>query len=65
MIIQAAEGDKDGLGLDRSRSDIPAAPEFPVLPRSFFWLSSYLNTAKKEVIVFSGFLPLCTAGNGF
>lgn len=66
VLIRAADNGKGGLGLEGSRSEVLAAPEFPVLSWSFFWISSYLNTGKKKkVIVFSGFLPLCTAGNDF
>lgn len=47
-IIRAADNVKGGLGLEGSHSEILAAPEFPVLPQSLFWTSSYLNTAEKK-----------------
>lgn len=59
MVIRAADNGKGGLGLEGSRSEILAVPEFPVLSWSFFWIYSYLNTGEKKRLYSPGSCP-CT-----
>lgn len=47
-VMWATDNDKDIFALEGRQSESLPDPAFPVLPRSFFWISSYLNTAEKK-----------------